>query len=108
MDKPNEAAANYELERSARHDAGHTALPWKAKPSAVYESVYAEDGDLICFASMRPNAKANAAFIARACNAHDDLVKALRDLCNAVDSCVDLTPEVMAQARAALFKAQGT
>lgn len=65
-------------------EAKHTATPWHTKPSAVYETVYAlEDGELICFASMRQNAWANAAFIVRACNAHDDLVAALKGLIRA-------------------------
>jgi hypothetical protein len=46
-----------------------------------------------------------AEFIVTACNAHDDLTKALRDLYNAIDSCVELTPDVLRQARAALRKA---
>ena len=36
-----------------------------------------------------------------------DLLEALESLFDAVDSCVELTPKVMEQARAAIAKARG-
>ena len=36
-----------------------------------------------------------------------ELLEALLDLYNALDSCIELTPKVLAKARAALAKARG-
>lgn len=57
-----------------------------------------------------PESEANAAFIVRACNAHDDLLAAckaaLADRFGADDPCVDADP-ITDQLRAALAKAEG-
>jgi len=45
--------------------------------------------------------------IVRACNSRDALVSALRNLYEAIDSCTDLTPEILQQASAALSLAKG-
>ena len=48
--------------------------------------------------------RADAALMAAA----PELLGALKSLYDSVDSCIDLTPEVMLAARAALFKATGS
>lgn len=52
-------------------------FPLVVKPCSSYERIYSADEVLVAFIGMRPNSKAIAAFIARACNSHDQLVRAL-------------------------------
>lgn len=111
---------------------GHTALPWSVfAPSVECPGIESEDGvSIVVFAHcLAPNeeagvqgrtpeeARANAAFIVRACNSHDALVSALRDLVE-IDRRDNLTDpdqcatdawreEAMANARAALLSARG-
>jgi hypothetical protein len=40
-------------------------------------------------------------------SSHTDLISSLRNLYEAIDSCVDLTPEVLQQAQKALSLAKG-
>jgi len=60
----------------------HTATPWKNHgPNDKGRCLIADTGDSgICevFIGVNERGEANAAFIVRACNAHDDLVKALQ------------------------------
>ena len=49
----------------------------------------------------------DARHIVHCVNTHDALVKALEGLLSSLDSCVDLTPEKIAAARAALALAKG-
>lgn len=91
-------------------EAKHTATPWKiagASGTAVYgatgnmvAAIYGDDPQ--CRADERMIA--NAAFIVRACNAHDDLVKALQGLIRAGHSLNASSHEWNA-AHAALAKA---
>lgn len=55
------------------------------------------------FESISDTDRANANLIAAA----PDLLEALESLYGAIDSCVDLTPEVLKQARSAIKKARG-
>ncbi len=54
----------------------HTPTPWRIDDEG---NICANDGaDFRWVAEPRGRSKANAAFIVKACNAHDGLVKALR------------------------------
>jgi len=91
-------------------EAKHTATPWKepVRSGSGNYFIYAEGREQpICGVSFHDDGGANAEFIVRACNSHDALVSALRNLYEAIDSCVDLTPEVLQQASAALSLAKG-
>lgn len=76
----------------------HTATPWQQDEDWIVSG----DGNPVAAAHM--NAEANAAFIVRACNAHDDLVRALRHAVEAFEADNDKSWYV-AEARAALAKA---
>lgn len=123
-------------------EAKHTETPWRATGvtgSAMHSYAQphgvAKDGAALlicgCFGDLEggaETAQANVDFIVRACNAHDELVKALRglldcageDLSNASDEVLlrgvgdgpdDLTKEqaqAFLNARAALAKAGAT
>ena len=68
----------------------HTPGPWKAVRDNSHLrlqqwDVYADNGRGKLLAEvLGDNAEANADFIVRACNAHDDLLAALRGLTNAL------------------------
>lgn len=55
----------------------HILPPYLARRSAVYATIYSELGELVCFIGMSEVSQQTAEFIVRACNAHDNLVKAL-------------------------------
>ena len=59
----------------------HTPGPWVAELSTVYPKMQdweaQDNADPICSVINR----ADAAFIVRACNSHEILVRALRDIC---------------------------
>lgn len=65
-------------------EAKHTPTPWRLAKSAVIEIRGVSQTPVVSWSgfddSNRTTAehKANAAFIVRACNAHDDMVAALR------------------------------
>lgn len=77
----------------------HTPTPWKASGNAVFR-----DGHCLAMTGtdiwMPEVEEANAAFIVRACNAHDDLVAALEAVAEA-----RMPGEARRIARAALAKA---
>lgn len=81
--------------------SAHTPTPWSAEPLGLGTAVAitSPSGD-ICYLTLQPaRARANAAFIVRAVNAHDALVAALEK----VASCESRHPEdVVAVAREAL------
>lgn len=60
----------------------HTDLPWQShdgwEPWEGAIQIVGPGGQIICFTTSGANEKANAAFIVRACNAHDDLVNACK------------------------------
>ena len=62
----------------------HTPGPWVAK-SGHNQTILGPNGEALAFTSFGKNIddKANAAFIVRACNAHEDLLAAARNLLNA-------------------------
>ena len=63
-------------------ETSHTPGPWKqhATPGKIYASVRGADGRCVADCGSRSDviAQANAEFIVRACNAHDDLLEALQ------------------------------
>lgn len=90
--------------------AQHTPTPWVHDP-VLPAHVYSDDatGSIVATCTgfsfaPRPEAekRANAAFIVRACNAHDELVAALRMVC---DSGVALAQPIEKAMCAALAKA---
>lgn len=71
----------------------HTATPWQVNDNDSFQICDA-DGEVrgcapIAFMHSAPRAEkiANAKFIVRACNAHDDLVKALQAARDALRDC---------------------
>lgn len=71
--------------------AQHTPLPWRAgvfeDPQWAVRSGSSEFA-LVCLTSQG-NDEANAKFIARACNCHDDLLEALKEMDALVESLWD-------------------
>lgn len=67
----------------------HTATPWHIQHEFDFEPTFilaGEDEELLvaaCRPDELPNARANAAFIVRAVNAHDALVEAVKQLLQA-------------------------
>jgi hypothetical protein len=91
----------------------HTPLPWRFGDNVgkrpTWEYVEGQDGQAICLIGQTSDGEANAAFIVRACNAHEDLVAALSEL---VELLEDNQPDWYLKkhfnhARAALAKAEG-
>ena len=85
----------------------HTAGPWKQNGATVYYELDSGLTEKIAHVSggdfRKPHP--NAAFIVRACNAHDDLLDALKDVeCN-LRHC-DLDDDTCAKIRAAIAKAE--
>lgn len=84
----------------------HTPGPWE-----IVDNMRDPDG----FAIYAPNEDYQLDRIGRCFNkfnahliaAAPDLLEALVDLYQSIDGCCDLTPEVMAKARAAIAKATG-
>jgi hypothetical protein len=101
----------------ATKQTAHTPTPWQYDEDALHVFVNGSgvegDGAVICevwpgFGSGESKEReANAAFIVRACNAHDDLVAALRGLVNAdVDRLSDQAYAILlCDANCALAKA---
>lgn len=61
-------------------DNQHTPVPWDTEPTAGHDrhgqsAIYGEDGKDIAIVY---DGQANAEFIVRACNSHDDLLAALK------------------------------
>ena len=101
-------------------NAKHTPTPWSIVPQNDGSSIIAkmhEDASkgfrIVCHAWLRRDSQAedqaNAAFIVRAVNAHDDLVAALSNLVAIIEDGNKATTESSsyACARAALAKARG-
>lgn len=88
----------------------HTPTPWTRKGSHIYFQAH-PGGYRFDLAEVfrdvgSQTAEANSAFIIRACNAHDGLVKALKDMLEPYDEGDPHgEPWQMAQAREALRKA---
>jgi hypothetical protein len=79
----------------------HTPTPWVVSAPGIITAPKAmQDIGHVCYTGTDGGTDANAAFIVRACNSHDDLVMALAKL---VAEPGD--PDYRAQARAALAKA---
>lgn len=70
-------------------NAQHTPTPWHVGDGKAARIIYGQDGYAIADATVYHGRhggaeEANAAFIVRAVNAHDDLVAALRKARNAI------------------------
>lgn len=80
----------------------HTPTPWKIRaygePGAVTSKVYFRyclNDDALCYSTDRAEAEANAAFIVRACNAHERMLKAIKwALACMADHTTSLTEEL--------------
>lgn len=91
----------------------HTPTPWHVGETAP-TIVYAPDGFAVANATVfhgrhePEESVTNAAFIVRACNAHDELVSVLGRMLRAHDAGEYVLKEQFADAaRAALIKARG-
>lgn len=102
----------------------HTPLPWKVEERRNVSAIVHDGGNDICVLHFHyehcgepcgtlesqdkttEEIKANAVFIARACNAHEYLLGALKQLSAALDE-FDFDPALQAAARAAIAKAEG-
>lgn len=93
----------------------HTPVPWEGFPPqdpTMIKTVFGYPGmddserSPITFLGSGVKRKANAEFIIRACNAHDDLLGALKQLSAALDE-FDFDPALQAAARAAIANAEG-
>ena len=88
-----------------------TALPWYTEEHNNKSDVLVSNDDFqiaVCLAHpIHGEAQANAEFIVRACNAHDDLVKALQATKKRIShlSAVPGFPALIATVDAALAKA---
>lgn len=89
--------------------AKHTPTPWMKEEYSDF--VVAGGTDICrCFDNCDPGVwSANAEFIVLACNAHEDVVKALELVERDVEShrVIGLTIEALRAVRAALAKARG-
>ena len=102
-------------------NAQHTPEPWRiwrdADPKEPLQIIGMET-DFVCTIAMEnTNARANAAFIVKACNAHADLLAALRSLLPFAQSeklashqsfgCFETRETAINRARAAINKMEG-
>lgn len=79
----------------------HTPTPWKTTKSTADFYDITPAGDILpTIASVwdgeKKNAEANAAFIVRACNAHDELVLAAKDAAITIKLIMDCFPSAKA------------
>lgn len=81
--------------------AEHTPTPWKTDAEVGHEAILGPDGLMVADCSIfhrkikASRLPANAAFIVKAVNNHDALVKALRDLEEANDRLAALRTQEM-------------
>jgi len=95
-------------------ESKHTETPWKYS-DAYYETqvdIRDEGGRRIAvvvtdYPMMTCRMEANAHFIVRACNCHDELLEALEDLVSDWEITGELELSVLSNARAAIAKARG-
>lgn len=96
--------------------AAHSPLPWRIYPGHL-DSIYSQDGEVLivergsdfnCLEGEstpdNDEARANAAFIVRACNAHYQMLEALKTAQAALDFA-DF-PETLKAVRAAIAAAE--
>lgn len=79
----------------------HTELPLRTYPAYLDEIIVDKYGHLIANCSNQ----ANAAFIVRACNCHDELVEALKHIKSEYGYC--LPEKTMQKINKAIAKAEG-
>jgi hypothetical protein len=71
--------------------SGHSLLPWSISPAAAWD-IEAADGQSVGLAyGAHAGRNADAAFIVRACNAHHELVAALKDMRSRFAKCASAT-----------------
>lgn len=87
----------------------HTPGPWVVRYDYVVQAPSFDDGRLVPVAQpYGVNSDGTDLFAnARLISCAPELMQALAALYEALDSCVDLTPELMLQVRATLAKARG-
>ena len=92
----------------------HTPVPWKASSYPVNRMtqwvIHSDDGSIASLVRSN-NADANAEFIVRACNAHEDLLKASKAIAqfaasNPWTGLKDAPKELLANLTAAIRKAE--
>ena len=84
-------------------EMSHTKGPWKVRWKTAFCNRAAIEPAIGEVYGAGDELRDNANLIAAA----PELLEALLDLYNALDSCIDLTPKVLAKARAALAQARG-
>ena len=68
-----------------KKQTGHTPTPWIFKEGYHNNSmIYSENAELISV--FQDDNKANAQFIVKACNAHEELVKALKKALDIIEN----------------------
>lgn len=120
MKKLDIATVSAETDEPAVRIATHTPTPWMVRPDSreIWSAMLSESNRMVAQVAAAPFApyptsaegNANAAFIVRAVNAHDDLVKALEEAADAlgVGRTSKLTlcsPGAAARIESALLKA---
>lgn len=116
----NTAAGGQDHQYAGAEQVSHAPLPWSVQNSDdIWEGdehptipLFKAANHLRSWGREYPHAErhANAAFIVRACNAHDDLLAALKRIVTAYDlpgHWQDEVAQAMGQARAAIARAEG-
>ncbi len=100
----------------------HTPLPWKVTHKVFTGRYWIEASDETTVATIldpmnSQEVKANAAFVVRACNSHDELVSLIKDVGNWLEVHLELghinagtgnrDGDLVSQIRAAIAKAEG-
>lgn len=112
MAKPESQPTNPATASTNQSHAQHSPLPWhvaEASSGGFFVDVRGDDSRLLAIAAktgIRGEAEANAAFIVRAVNAHDDLVAALTQARREYGAFGRLSGEALVQMDAAIAKAR--
>lgn len=83
-----------------------TPTPWRVeKNDQGANFIRGDNGDGVALANCIPASSTNAAFIVRACNAHDDLLASLKEISDELGYTFPL--DIKGRMRAAIAKAEG-
>lgn len=86
----------------------HTPTPWKVEGPFLERSIFGEKDLVTRLVGFDKIQSANAAFIVRAVNSHDALIKALKDALEVIGSWgPDGSPEWAQSAEAVIAQAEG-